>query len=128
MVAAFVGAGLVIGVTNGPTTMVCVAVLAGLVALDRTLRERSVATGILDVGPAIGSVAFFCGFDLGGLGGGLCLLALAVMASCAWSEWLRLQGVYADTRAAPVSEQSPQGAARRIRSMACLSPMWQPMA
>ena len=116
LLAGLVGLGLVAGFTSGWTTVWCAALLVAAVAADGLIRRAANRHGVLDVGPALGAVAFFAGFEFGGIGAALCLLALGAFGASLWSEWARVRAHTAAAKAERrASEPGPDG---RIAAMA----------
>lgn len=94
LVAGIVSAALVLGVVDGRDRWFCLLGLSGAIALDRFLQRRAVRKGMLDVGPAVATAAFFGGFELGGIGTALCLLAIAAYAGTLWAEFERVRSFW----------------------------------
>ena len=94
VLAAIVSYSVVIGLTNGVDRIVSLVALSGAIVVDRLLERRAHRRGMLDVGPAAGFAGFFGGFEFGGIGTALCLLAITAFLGAMWSEYCRLRAYW----------------------------------
>lgn len=92
--AGLVSLMLVFGVVDGSNRWICLVGLVAAISLDRVLQRRAVRKGMLDVGPAAAAAAFVGGFEIGGIGAALCLLAIAAYVGALWAEFERVRAFW----------------------------------
>ncbi len=101
LVAALVGVGVLVGIADGAKLWLSLLVVVVVWIGDRIAHRRWVRSGMLDVGPVIGTVALVCGFEVGGLGTALCGVALAAFGAALWSEYVKLHERWSQTDVEP---------------------------
>ena len=98
-VTAIVGLGVLSGIVHGPRLWLSLLVVAVVWIGDRIAHRRWVRSGMLDLGPVLGTVALVGGFEVGGLGTALCGVALAAFVAALWSEYAKLHDRWSCTEA-----------------------------
>ena len=91
VLTALVSYAIVMGVTSGPHRYLALTAVTGAVIIDQILLRTVRRRGALDVGPAVGFASFVAGFEFGGIGTALCLLAIASFLGALWSEYRGLR-------------------------------------
>lgn len=115
-IAAFVGVGVLFGIAHGTELWLSLLVVAVVSIGDRLTHRRWVRSGMLDVGPVIGTVALVGGFEVGGVGTALCSVALAAFGAAAWSEYVKLQDRWSRTHVESQESMGDQSNADRPAS------------
>ena len=91
ILTALVSYAIVVGITSGLDRFVALAAVTGAVVIDQVLLRKFRRRGVLDVGPAVGFASFVAGFEFGGIGTALCMLAIVAFLGALWSEYRGLR-------------------------------------